>query len=55
MNRKSRQPSGASKDAQVRVKAATISRSTARQAGLYLLLSAFALSLLSALSQLSHL
>ncbi|HNB23535.1 MAG TPA: hypothetical protein PKZ32_14025 [Candidatus Melainabacteria bacterium] len=55
MNRQSRQPSGASKRAQVRVKTATISRSQARLAGMYILLSAFTLSLLSALSKLSHL
>jgi len=55
MNRQSRQPRGAFKDALVQVKAATISRSTARLAGTYILLSALALSLLSALSHLSHL
>ncbi len=55
MNRYYRQPNGASKDAQVKVKAATISRSTARMAGIYILLSALTLSLMTALSQLSHL
>lgn len=55
MNRHHRQPEGARKDAQVQVKVATISRSTARLAGTYILLSALALSLLTALSQLSHL
>ncbi len=55
MNRHYRQPNGASKDAQVKVKAATISRSTARLAGIYILLSALTLSLMTALSQLSHL
>jgi hypothetical protein len=55
MNRQTRLPSGASKRVQVKVKAVAISRSQARLAGIYILLSALALSLLSALNQLSHL
>lgn len=54
MNRHSRQPQGLSKIAQVKVKVEAMPRSAYRSAGIYLLFSAFALSLLSALSQLSH-
>lgn|GEM_PF-5123239 len=55
MNRQKRQPSGASKHAQVKVTTANLTKSQARLAGIYILLSALTLSLLSALSQLSHL